>query len=70
MCGTWVISRKTVAYQSHSNLRLLFEQLAPLNVIELKVFRNSMCGFYYDVKVNYKFVLSMEMHEYKPPTAH
>ena len=62
MCKTWVGSRKTVAYQGRSNSRLLSEQLAPLSVIELKVLRDALCDFYHDVKVNYKFVLSMELH--------
>ena len=35
----------------------------------MKVIKVAICDSYYDVKVNYKIVLSKEMHECKPPTA-
>ena len=38
MCRTWVGSRKIAIYQSDSNLWLLFEPLAQLNVIDYMFF--------------------------------
>ena len=42
MCNIWVDSRRATTYQSDSNLRLLFESLAQLSYIELKVLQDAL----------------------------
>jgi hypothetical protein len=61
-------SRRATTYQRDSNLQLLFEPLANLSVIELKVLRDALCDFYYDVEVNCIIGLFEEMYD-KPPIA-
>ena len=53
-CRMWVGSRRATIYQHDSNLLLLFKPLALLSVTKLKVTRDAICDFYYDVEVNCK----------------
>ena len=68
MCKMCVGSRRATTYQSDSNLQSLFEPLANLIVIELKVLRDALCDSYYDVEVNCIIALFEEMRD-RPPIA-
>ena len=59
----WVGARRTATYQSDSNLQLLFEPLAQLSVIELKVLQDALCDSYYNVEMNCIIGFLEEMQE-------
>jgi hypothetical protein len=61
MCRMWVGTKRVIANQINSNLRLLSEPLAQLSVIELKALRDTLCDSFYDVEVHCIIVMSKEL---------
>lgn len=63
--------KKRCRYQGDSNLQLFSKPLAKSSVIELKVLKDAICDFYYDMEVNYKIVYyPEEKQEDEPLVAH